>query len=288
MKTNYVIISPVRDEAEYIGKTIESVISQTIRPLEWVIVNDGSTDQTGAIIDEYSKMNPWIKAVHRTNRGFRKAGGGVIEAFYEGYAALSRKEWDYVVKLDGDLTFEKNYFERCFQKFDENRKLGISGGGIYHQIGDSLELEEQPLFHVRGATKIYKSGCWQAIGKLIQAPGWDVLDEVKANMLGWETRSFPELRVHHHRYTGAADGSWRNSVKDGLCDYISGYHPLFELLKSIRNVVRKPYLISSIGLFYGFISGYAKNVPQVGDKALINYLRQQQLRKLTFRPTIWK
>ena len=148
MKTNYVIISPVRDEAEYIGKTIESVISQTIRPLEWVIVNDGSTDQTGAIIDEYSKTNPWIKAVHRTNRGFRKAGGGVIEAFYEGYAALSRKEWDYVVKLDGDLTFEKNYFERCFQKFDENRKLGISGGGIYHQIGDSLELEEQPLFHL--------------------------------------------------------------------------------------------------------------------------------------------
>jgi len=288
MKTNYVIISPVRDEAEYIGQTIESVVAQTVRPMEWVIVNDGSTDRTGAIIDEYAKANPWIKAIHRTNRGFRKAGGGVIEAFYEGYAALSRNGWDYVVKLDGDLSFERNYFERCFEKFNENSKLGIAGGGIYHQAGVHLELEEQPLYHVRGATKIYKSDCWQAIGGLIKAPGWDVLDELKANMLGWETRSFPEMQVHHHRYTGGADGGWRDSIKDGRSDYICGYHPLFQFLKCVRNVVRKPYLIGSIGLFYGFVSGYAKGIPQVDDKELINYVRHQQLRKLTFRSTIWK
>ena len=288
MNTNYIIISPVRDEAKYIRYTIESVISQTVRPFEWIIVNDGSTDSTGDIIDKYAKVYSWIRCVHRSNRGFRKAGGGVIEAFYDGYEAQSKNNWEYIVKLDGDLSFEKNYFEQCFIKFEENHRLGITGGGIYHKRGVYLELEKQPLYHVRGATKIYKRACWEAIGGLLKAPGWDVLDEIKANMLGWETRSFPELQLRHHRYTGGAEGSWRDAIKNGLCDYICGYHPAYQFIKCIKNISRKPYFVCSIGLFYGFLSGYLKGVSQVDDKALIAYLRRQQLRKLTFRSSILK
>jgi glycosyltransferase involved in cell wall biosynthesis len=284
----YVIISPVRDEEEYITETIQSVMAQTMLPYEWVIVDDGSTDDTGKIIDGYASKIPWIKAVHRDNRGFRKAGGGVIEAFYDGFGALSTRDWQFIIKLDGDLSFQADYFENCFQEFTKDPKLGIGGGEIYHRVDGALEIEKNPRFHVRGATKIYRRECWETIEGLFAAPGWDAVDEVKANMLGWNTRSFESLKVIHQRYTGAADGNWRDAVKNGLADYIAGYHPLWMFAKCLTRLGRKPYLVGSFGHFYGFLSGYAKKVPQVDDPALIRYLRQQQLRRLLLRSSIWK
>ncbi len=112
--TRYVIITPVRDEEQYIASTIAAVCSQIVRPVEWIIVNDGSTDHTGEIVDRFAGEHPWIHAVHRANRGFRKSGGGVMEAFYEGYKAIQSREWDFLVKLDADLTFDADYFEKCF------------------------------------------------------------------------------------------------------------------------------------------------------------------------------
>jgi len=284
----YIIITPVRDEEKYIGKTMESVLSQTIRPAEWIIVNDGSSDNTGKIIDEHATQYTWIKAIHREDRGFRQAGGGVIEAFYDGYKCITSNDWEFIVKLDGDLSFDADYFERCFKEFDNRPELGIGGGEIYNLINGTLVPEKNPIFHVRGATKIYKGDCWDAIGKLLKAPGWDTLDEVKANMLGWETKSFPEITIVQHRYTGAQSGTWRNLHKNGRANYISGYHPIFMLFKCLKRTLEKPYLIGSIALFLGFISGYLKNIPQVNDNGLIDYLRKQQIRRLLLRESIWK
>ncbi len=287
-KKAYVVIIPARDEADYIEKTIQSVISQTIKPIELVIVNDGSIDNTGSIIENYAKRYNWIKALHRENRGFRKAGGGVIEAFYDGYNTLKSKDWQYIVKLDGDLSFDDDYFEKCFQEFHRNPKLGIGGGVVGHIINGELEIERNPLFHVRGATKIYKRDCWDAIGGLLKLPGWDTLDEVKANMLGWATKSFPEIKIIHHKFTGSADGWWSNWVKNGRANYISGYHPLFMFFKCIKGTFQKPYLIVPLGLSWGFVSGYLKKYPQVNDPHLINYLRKQQIRRIFLKNTIWK
>lgn len=285
---DYVVITPVRDEQEYIENTINSVISQTLQPLQWIIVNDGSTDDTGAIIDNYAKAYPWIKAVHRSNRGTRVAGGGVIEAFYDGYGAIDAVGWEFIVKLDGDLSFELDYFKDCIEEFHKDPQLGVGGGMIYHEINGNLELEKNPLFHVRGATKIYRKACWEAIEGLIKAPGWDTIDEVKANMMGWKTRSFNNLKVIHHRFTGAADGTWRNAVKNGVANYITGYHPLFMTFKCVKRCFQKPYLIAAMGLFFGFTSGYMKKVPRVDDRKLIAYLRNQQIRKLLMKKTIWQ
>ena len=192
--TKYVIVTPARDEEAYLRKTVESMVKQTILPTEWVIVNDGSSDTTGRIIDEHCAQYPWIRPVHRPNRGFRKAGGGVVDAFNDGYSALTRNDWDFIVKLDGDLSFEPDYFEKCFTHFELAPRLGV-GGGVMCYIKNGRKLfEPNPTFHVRGATKIYKRECWDAIGGFWPAPGWDTMDEVKASMLGWATRSFPELR----------------------------------------------------------------------------------------------
>jgi len=288
LKEKYIIITPVRDEEAYVEKTIKSVVQQTIRPVEWVIVNDGSSDKTGNIIDKYAKQYSWIHTCHRKNRGFRKAGGGVIEAFYEGYNSLQSTDWNYIVKLDGDLSFDKDYFEKCLLEFQKNPKLGVGGGTIYNLVDTSLIEEKNPAFHVRGATKIYKRECWNDIGELIRAPGWDTLDEIKANMMGYETRTFPELKLIQHRVTGSADGTWQNWVKNGRANYIAGYHPLFMIFKCFKRTFQKPYFIVSSGLFYGFISGYLQKIPQVSNDKLLQYLRKQQLRRLLLMKSIWK
>lgn len=288
MNQKYVVITPSRDEVEFIEMTIKSVIAQTILPVEWIIVNDGSTDGTGDIIDKYVDQYPWIHAVHREDRGFRSAGGGVIEAFYAGYNALKSNDWNFIVKLDGDLSFDSDYFEKCFEYFHKPPKIGIGGGLIYNLVNRALKTETHPHFHVRGATKIYRKDCWDAIGGLLQTPGWDTLDEVKANMLGWKTQTFPDLKVVHYRYTGTADGQWKTYVKYGRANYISGYHPLFMIIKCLRRALSKPILLGTLGLLYGFISGYLKGFPQVDDRALIAYIRKQQLNKILMRETIWK
>lgn len=288
MKAKYVVITPVRDEAQHISNTLNCMLRQTILPAEWIIVNDGSTDNTGSIIDEYAARYSWIRGVHRQNRGFRKPGGGVVEAFNEGYETLNTSDWDFIVKFDGDLSFEPDYFERCFRNFDDNPKLGVGGGVICYVVDNVKKFEEGPAFHVRGATKIYRRDCWEAIGGFWPAPGWDTIDEVKANSLGWSTLSFGDLHLIHHRHTGTADGFWQGLVKYGRANYICGYHPLFMLSKCIVRLVRKPYIIGSIGLMYGFVFAYLTRVPQVDDRATIAYLRRQQISRLLHRETIWR
>ena len=286
---NYIVITPARNEAEHLGKTIASMAAQTLRPVRWILVNDGSSDATGAIIDEAASRHPWIVAVHREDRGFRQQGGGVMQAFYDGYARIGELPWDFLVKFDADLSLESGYFARCLAKFHEDPALGIGGGTISNEQDGRLVCEspDDPAFHVRGATKIYRRACWQAIGGLVRAAGWDTIDELKANSLGWTTRTFVDIPLRHHRLMGAVDGSWKNYTKCGLANYITGYHPLFMLAKCLKRLSKRPYLVGSVALWYGFCSGYLRRTKQAPDRELIAYLRRQQLRRLFLRDSIW-
>jgi poly-beta-1,6-N-acetyl-D-glucosamine synthase len=284
----YVIITPVRDEENHLSSTMESVCRQTLTPTEWVIVDDGSKDRTGEIADRCAAQNPWMHVVHRANRGFRKSGGGVVEAFYDGYNALRSHDWDYIVKLDGDLSFAPDYFEKCFAHFERDAKLGIGGGEIVHDIAGTMKVEQNPRFHVRGATKIYKRECWEAIEGLWPATGWDTIDEVKANMLGWKTYAFTELHLHHHRLTGTEDGLFRDRVKHGVACYVSGYHPLFVAASCLRRLTIKPRVTGSIGMMYGFLKSHFTRPPRLKDRTYFAYIRDQQLRRLCGMETIWR
>ena len=283
----YVVISPVRDEGDSIESTILSVIRQTIPPAEWILVNDGSHDRTGAVLDEYAKKYFWITAVHRPDRGFREPGTGVVDAFYHGYQFLQVTDWRFIVKLDGDLILAPDYFESCFAEFRADPKLGIGGGIVGHMDCGAMRIEDSPHFHVRGATKIYRRDCWKAIGGLLKAPGWDTVDELKANMLGWTTRTFPKLPVLQTRPTGATNSLWGNWTKNGRANYIAGYHPLFMLLKCISRSGRKPYILPGVALLYGYLNSYFRGTPKVQDRALVRYTRKQQLRRLLLRDSMW-
>jgi glycosyltransferase involved in cell wall biosynthesis len=284
----YIIITPVRDEEKYLESTIECVCSQTVRPAEWIIVDDGSSDRTGEIADRYAAQHSWIRVIHRENRGFRKSGGGVMEAFYDGYHGVRCKEWDFIVKLDGDLSFAPDYFEKCFEYFRRDSELGIGGGEIRHQVAGQMETEENPRFHVRGATKIYKRACWEAIGGLWPASGWDTIDEVKANMMGWKTYAFAKLGLFHHRITGFEEGLFHDRVKHGVACYVSGYHPLFVAASCVRRLTQKPRVIGSIGIMYGYLRSHFTRPPRLDDRSYFAYIRNQQLRRLCGMQSIWR
>jgi len=304
----YVVVTPARNEEQYLGLTIQSMLSQTVQPLKWIVVDDGSTDKTPEIIDRAAAHYSWIDALHvsnrgsavqhsqalstgetKTSRGARAQMAKEIEAFYRGYEKLAVNDWDFVVKLDGDLSFAPEYFEQCFREFERDTKLGIAGGAICHPEPDgTLSTEKNPGFHVRGATKIYRRACWDGIGGVRRGAGWDTLDEVKANMLGWSTRTFEHLQVVHHRFTGSANGTWGNAVKNGVWSYIAGYHPIYILARSLRPLVERGSLVETGGLLYGYASGYFQGTSQAEDKQLIQYLRDQQIRRLLNRETMWK
>ena len=284
----YIIVTPVRDEEKFVEKTISSVVNQTVQPAEWVIVDDGSTDATGDILDRYASQIPWIRVVHRSNRGYRKSGGGVVEAFYEGYNSSRCADWNFVVKLDGDLSFQSDYFQRLFEQFEREPRLGIAGGTIFNEIDGKAKLEKNPRFHVRGATKIYRRECWESIQGLFVGQGWDTIDEVKANMLGWQTETFPQFQLLQHRPTGKAEGWWSGRVKNGKAYYTAGYHPLFIAAKFLYRLMVPPYVLGSVAMCYGFLSGYLGGAARIDEPALIRYIRHEQIRRLLGRKSIWQ
>lgn len=290
MPRSYVVITPVRNEAAFIGRTIDSMVAQRHQPAQWVIVDDGSTDATAGLVEAAAQQHPWITLVCRPDRGYRQSGGGVVQAFYDGYRALHATDWAFLVKLDGDLSFAPDYFDRCFDHFAEQPSLGVAGGAVCVLDGDAIRIDSpgDPPFHVRGATKIYRRECWTAIEPLVQGPGWDTIDEVRANMRGWQTRTFPDTTLLQHRSTGVNDGTWGNWFKNGLANYITGYHPLFMFAKCARRLFARPRLIAGLALWAGFCSGYLRRQPHVADAESVRYLRKQQLRRLLFQPSIYR
>jgi len=278
---NYVIISPVRNEEEYIEKTIQSVIDQTIKPVEWIIVNDGSTDKTPEIIDRYIEKYPWIRRIDRPQNDHRP-GPGVVLAFYDGFEKLIYKDFDFVIKLDGDLAFEENYFEFQLTEFSVNPKLGMTSGTTYNVFGDNLVIDKMPEDHVRGAAKMYRTTCFDQIGGPQIVLGWDTLDELKAQMLGWETKSYKNLVLKHYKPIGFKQKktSRRELLAGERLNYL-GYHPLFAILKCLYNIKRKPYIVGGILMLAGYLGAVISGSERNPDREMIRFYRKKQMKRLS-------
>ncbi len=285
----YVVIIPARDEELLIVNTLNSLAAQTIPPAECVVVNDGSRDATGDVAERFAARYPWVRVVHRTDRGCRASGGGVMEAFAEGFAAVRLSGWDFLVKLDADLSFEPDYFQKCFARFEADARLGIGGGMICVQrSGKSVvEFPGDPPFHVRGATKIYRRACWDQIGGLVRSTGWDTIDELMANQHGWKTYTFKEILLLQHRETGRSGTRWRDYVKNGRANYLTGYHPLFMFLKCMRRLLAGPYFVMSAGLGWGYFSAWVRRMPRPVDRAFVEYVRREQMNCIRGRTNLW-
>ncbi len=283
----YSIVTAARNEANNITSTLESVVNQTILPAKWVIVNDGSTDGTGEILSSYAEKYEWIEIVHFEDKGFKdyESAHGKLKV---GLDKILTYRNDFIVKMDADMTFDNNYFEEIFKRFAHDPKLGIAGGWFYVREGSKTYPEDHPEFHVRGGSKVYRSECWEDIGGFVFKLGYDTIDEIKANMRGWRTKSFKDIMVIHKRKTGDSHGTVKEPAYRGKICYLVGYHPLFMALKSIKRMFRRPYLIGGVAQLMSFLACYlTKRERSINEKEFIKYLRKQQINKIFFRKTIW-
>ncbi len=277
MNTEYIIISPVRNEAANIEHTIKSVLSQTARPKRWVIVDDGSTDGTIEIVRRYLPGNDFMEHLTLEDRGFYDLmTGGEIKAFYRGYYLIEDQECDFIVKLDGDISFDEKYFEELLECFYQNPKLGIASGICCYETSDGLVKEYAHPKHVRGAARMYRRSCWNDIGGPIQDLGWDAIDVYKARMFGWETGSFDQLRMIHHVKTWTKGGALHGRARSGRMEFLMGSHPVFFASKVLREIFRKPYIISSIALTWGYVKSFFKKEPRVVALELMRFIRHEQ------------
>ena len=194
----YIIITFAHDEEVYIAETLDSVIRQTVLPLEWIIIDDGSTDRTPKIVNEYSEKYKWIKlySLPKTNVDF---GEHVYVNFYQGYNKIHHQSWEFIVKLDADLKIDRrDFFEYQLLKMNEIPKLGICSGITYSVIeGEKILTKNRPYWRTGGAMKVYRRECFEEIGGIKPIYGWDGLDDYQAMFYGWKTRTFFELHVNH-------------------------------------------------------------------------------------------
>jgi biofilm PGA synthesis N-glycosyltransferase PgaC len=280
----YLVISPVRNEASNIEKTLASVVAQTIKPLRWMIVDDGSSDDTAVIVEKYAKQHPWMQLIRLRDRGYYDLmSGGEVKAFLRAYESIKAEAFDYLAKLDGDISFEPDYYERLLAEFEKNAKLGIAGGCCWHFERGRLVKEPNDRLHPRGATRVYRRACWDHIGGVQDKLSWDAIDAYKARMLGWETRDFDHIRTIHHVKTWTKGGVLHGRVRSGRLQYLMATHPLLFWLKCLRALFSWPPLLGACAMAYGYLKAGLAGEARVPDPELQRYIREEQLRRLRLR-----
>lgn len=280
----YVLISPCRDEAEYVRETLDSVINQSIRPTKWVIVDDGSTDSTPQILAEYRAKHDWIDVVTRSDRGRRAVGPGVIEAFYAGYETISPSDYEYLCKLDLDLRLPPRYFEILMQRMTANPRIATCSGKAYIEEENGRLVYERHADDVSiGATKFYRVACFKAIGGFVRAVMWDGIDCHRCRMNGWIACSWDEseLRFIHLRPEGSSQKSiYAGRIRHGYGQYFMGTGFLFMVASSIYRLNRKPYVLGSLAMLWGYVKSVLQGKPRYEDAAFRRFLRRYQWRAL--------
>lgn len=278
---SYVVVTPARNEARYIESTIKSMVAQTMRPLKWIIVSDGSTDGTDEIVCGYAAAHDWIDLVrmpeHR-NREF----AAKVSAFNAGYSKLKDMDFTAVAALDADISFGPDYFSFLMSKLVENSKLGLVGTP-FTQEGETYDYRFSSLEHVSGACQLFRRECFTDIGGYVpvRGGGIDSIAVMTARMKGWKTRTFTERVCYHHRPMGTASaGKLKAHFLLGKQDYYLGGHPLWQLFRGCFQARRKPYLIGGLLLLVGYIWGWMLRLKRPVSGELVRFHRQEQMQRL--------
>jgi len=283
MNHRYVLVTAVRNEEPYLEKTIKSVVAQTIKPIKWTIVNDGSTDRTGEIISWYSSRHNFIKLINIMSENDRNFASKV-RAIHEGIKSFQGMAYEFIGNIDGDIEIGLDYFECLLSKFKEDEMLGIAGGWIHEkQKGRYVARFGNSENSVPGSIQTFRRLCFESIGNYLSLStgGEDYIAEVMARMHGWSTRSYPPLIVYHQRPTGTAKAySLCASYRSGKSDYFVGYHPVFEAFKCLRRIYARPVIIGSFLRFVGYMDGLWSKEPITVPINVIEYLRKEQMNRI--------
>jgi len=278
----YVLVTPARNEGRFIEGTIESVAQQTLLPVKWVIVNDGSTDDTGPISERCATKYKWIEVVNlpvRQERNF----AAKVNAFRAGQKRLAGIEYKVIGNLDADVTLERDHFEFLMNRFQEDPSLGVAGT-IFREPGYCSETDSfEGQNYVSGQCQIFRRACFEMIGGYTPSKpgGIDWMAVTTARMMGWKTRSFRERCFYHHRVLGTANQSKiGKSFTYGKKDYYMGGHPLWEIFRCTYQLRKKPFVIGGVMLFAGYFTALLKGEKRVVSDDLMRFHRREQMMKL--------
>jgi glycosyltransferase involved in cell wall biosynthesis len=281
MLTNYLLISPCRNEEQFMRRTLDSVARQTIPPMLWVIVDDGSTDSTPTILAEYAAKYPFIQIVTRKNRGHRSVGPGVIEAFYTGYKTVDIEQFNFICKLDLDLDLPPEYFATLLQRMEENPRIGCCSGKPYYIDASSGKLISEKCGdeNAIGASKFYRKSCFLQIGGFVRQVMWDGIDGHRCRMLGWIAISWdePALRFIHLRPMGSSQkGILTGRMRHGFGQFFMGSSIVYMTLASIYRMSRPPLILGGLAMWWGYIKSWLSGKERLSDPAFRQFLRKYQ------------
>lgn len=278
----YVLVTPARNEAQFIEETIKSVVAQKIRPLKWVIVSDGSTDGTDDIVTRYTAQYPWIEFVRMPERRERHFAGKV-HAFNAGHARIRGLEYEAIGSLDADISFDADYFPFLIRKLAENPALGLVGTPFREDASGTYDYRFTSIEHVSGACQLFRRQCFEEIGGYvpIRGGGVDHYMVVSARMKGWRTRTFTERVCLHRRPMGTAQqGILKARFGAGVKDYVFGSHPAWEFSRAVYQATKRPFVIGGVALALGYIWAILRRVKRPVSREFVAFTRREQMRRL--------
>jgi glycosyltransferase involved in cell wall biosynthesis len=284
----YLLVSPCRNEADKMSRTLDSVVAQSVTPALWVIVDDGSTDETPAILADYAARHDWIRVVPKPDRGHRAVGPGVIEAFYAGLETVDPDAFPYLCKLDLDLDLPPGYFEGLITRMEANPRIGTCSGKPYMRRNGQLVSERRGDEMSAGMTKFYRRECFEAIGGFVREVMWDAIDCHKARQLGWVAVSWddPDLRFEHLRPMGSSQLSiYEGRRRHGRGQWFMGSDPLYYLATCIFRMAEPPYILGGLAMLQGYLGAWLRGARQLDDPELVAFIRAWQRRALRIGKT---
>ena len=289
----YCVITPCRDEAKYARRTLDTVTGQSEPPTLWVIVDDGSKDDTPRILEEYRARFPFIRVVRRADRGDRKVGGGVIDAFYSGYETINPDDYDFVCKLDLDLALPPRYFAILMDRMEAEPRIGTCSGKAYFcppgtpdehiefplTDGSGLVSEKMGDENSVGPTKFYRTRCFREIGGFVRQVMWDGIDGHRCRQLGWIAVSWddPDLRFVHLRPMGSSHKNWwTGRVRHGFGQYFMGTAPIYMIASGAYRMTRPPLVTGGLAMIHGYFKAMLEGQERYGDAEFRRFLRRYQ------------
>ncbi|MBK9170101.1 MAG: glycosyltransferase family 2 protein [Bryobacterales bacterium] len=278
----YVLITPARNEAEYIEKTLESVVHQSVRPLRWIVVENGSTDATASIVARYAQEYTWIQLVLQ-DKAKGRSFAGKAQAFNAGLEIARELPYDVIGNLDADISFDETFFEFLLQQFAADPELGVAGT-VFEEEGYKSETDSfEGRNHVAGQCQLFRRACMEEIGGYVahRRGGIDWIAVTTARMKGWKTRSFREKSFYHYRHMGTAErGRLAAMFSYGEKDYYLGGHPLWQVFRCAYRATKRPYLTGGVALLAGYVAASVRGMERPVSRELMRFHRREQMLKL--------
>jgi biofilm PGA synthesis N-glycosyltransferase PgaC len=279
---SYVLITPVRNESQFIELTLKSVVAQTVRPLKWVIVSDGSTDGTDEIVSKYAAVHPWIELIRMPER-LERNFAGKVHAFRAGYARIKDLDYAVIGSMDGDVSFDEEYFSFLLGKLADNPALGLVGTPFKEGSGVIYDYRFVSIEHVSGICQLFRRECFEEIGGYVPVKGGgiDHIAVLTARMKGWKTRTFTEKVCLHHRTMGTAGNRvLMASFRMGTKDYALGSHPIWEAFRSVYQMTQSPFVVRGVMLLSGYMWAFCRRAERPVSAELMAFHRREQMQRL--------